>query len=86
MIIHPLCQWAHPMPSEDVGSGICQCPIYSPGRREAKIVADVDRKLVICLQPDDEPGPLVGLDRNRPVCLCDIADGGLGAWGEAGNE
>ena len=86
MIVHPLCQWPHSLPSENVSYGVCQSPIYSSGRCEAKIVADVDHKLVIGLQPDDEPRPLFRLDGDCPVCLCDVTYRGLRAWRKMGDE
>ena len=86
MIVHPLCQQTHSLPSESVSSGIRQSPIHSSGQCEAEVVADVDCELVISLQPDDEPGPLFGSDRNCPVCLHNVAYGGLGSWREAHDE
>ena len=86
MIVHPLCQRAHPSTSKDVCTGICQHAVHSTSRSKAKIVTCVGRELVIGLQVDDEAGPLVWSDWDRPVCLHNIMDGGLGAWGETGDE
>ena len=86
MIIHPFCQQTHSLPSENVGSGIHQILIHSSSRCEAKVVADIDHELVIGLQPDDKPRPLFRSDRNCPVCLRDVAYGGLGACREVHDE
>ena len=86
MIVHPLCQRAHPSTLKDVCTSVCQHAVHSTSQSKAEIVTYVGCKLVIGLQVDDEAGPLVWSDQDRPVCLSNITDGGLGARGEMGDK
>ena len=49
VVIDPLCQGAHAMPSKKICSGISQHTISATSRREAEVVTDVDRELVFRL-------------------------------------
>jgi len=65
------------MEVHDLGSSVAHEAIHTPTRGQAKAVVGVNGKLVVFLQADNKPWPLLRLDQNCPVCFFDITYHGL---------